>query len=135
MIELMVVLAIIAILLTLVTPRYLGSVANSKEIILKENLSTVRRALDQHFADKGSFPKSLEELVALQYLRSLPFDPITEKSDSWILLGENLQPLMKATVTTGNTPANPPPNTSAVIRDIRSGAIGESRSGGAFDTW
>jgi general secretion pathway protein G len=132
MIELMVVLAIIAILLTLVAPRYLGSVASGKETVLKENLSTVRRAIDQHFADRGAFPKKLEDLVTLQYLRSLPIDPITNSSESWILIGENAAPIE---VVSNSSSTAPPLGAGKPIRDVKSGAPGSARDGELFSKW
>jgi general secretion pathway protein G len=135
MIELMVVLAIIALLLTIVAPRYQGSIATSKEIVLKENLSTIRKALDQYYADKGKFPTKLDDLVTAQYLRILPIDPITNKNDSWILIGANAQPMQVREPTTSEAAKTTLTQTNAAIHDVRSGALGESKDGGAFNTW
>ena len=85
LIELLVVLAIIATLLSLVAPRYFKSIDRSKEVVLKENLFTLRDALDKYYDDKGRYPNVLEELVAGRYLRQVPIDPITESSTSWIV--------------------------------------------------
>jgi general secretion pathway protein G len=134
-IELMVVLAIIALLLTVVAPRYQGSISSSKEIVLKENLSTIRRALDQHYADTGKFPTKLEDLVAAKYLRNLPVDPLTNRNDSWILIGTNSLPI-QAKDQLQNAPSQADTSQmTAVIQDIRSGAAGFSQDGGAFSAW
>ncbi len=85
LIELLVVLSIIATLLTLAAPRYFQHVERSKEAVLRENLASVRQALDQYHADKGNWPASLQALVDDRYLRALPLDPITESSDTWQL--------------------------------------------------
>ncbi len=85
LIELLVVLSIIATLLTLAAPRYFQHVERSKEAVLRENLASVRQALDQYHADKGNWPASLQALVDDRYLRTLPLDPITECSDTWLL--------------------------------------------------
>jgi general secretion pathway protein G len=86
LIELLVVMAIIATLLTLVIPRYLGSVDRSKEVVLKQSLATVRDAIDKHYGDTGRYPESLQELVDKRYIRSLPVDPVTESTTTWALV-------------------------------------------------
>lgn len=86
LIELLVVMAIIATLLTLVIPRYLGSVDRSKEVVLKQSLATVRDAIDKHYGDTGRYPDSLQELVDKRYIRSLPFDPVTESTSTWAIV-------------------------------------------------
>jgi general secretion pathway protein G len=82
LIELMVVLTVIALLLSIVVPDYVGRVKRAEESVLQENLMLVRDALDKHYADAGKYPQSLEELVAKRYLRSIPKDPFTQ-SASW----------------------------------------------------
>jgi len=83
LIELMVVLAVIALLLSVVVPDYMGRMKRAEEAVLQENLSVMRDALDKHYADAGKYPASLEELVAKRYLRSIPKDPFT-RSPSWV---------------------------------------------------
>lgn len=86
LIELLVVFAIIATLLTLVAPRYFKSLDRSKEVALRQNLSTLRDALDKYREDTGKYPASLEELVSARYLRKVPVDPLTDTDASWVLL-------------------------------------------------
>jgi general secretion pathway protein G len=86
LIELIVVMTIISLLLTLAAPRYFRSIDKSKETVLKANLFATRDALDKFHADTGKYPTQLAELVEKRYLRTLPWDPITESSDSWILV-------------------------------------------------
>lgn len=85
LIELSVVLAVIALLLLLVTPRYFGALDRSKDKVLAHNLLQVRAAIDQYHADRGRYPESLEELVRERYLRAMPVNPVTEAPD-WVLL-------------------------------------------------
>lgn len=113
LIEMLVVMAIVALLLSLATPRYFGAIDKSKEIVLQDNLRTVRLQLDKFLADKGRYPKSIDELVQAGYLRSIPFDPITESNQTWILM-ESKEP---------DRPG---------IRDIHSGAQGVSKDGVAY---
>ncbi len=115
LIELLVVLAIIATLLSIVAPRYYQHVERSKEAVLRENLASVRDAIDQFHADAGAWPATLETLVERRYLRALPIDPITERNDTWVLLA--------------------PPGGEAGVYDIRSGAEGSGLDGQAYRDW
>ena len=110
LIELLVVLAIVALLLTLAVPRYFPTIDAAKETILADNLRNVREVIEQYYADRGRYPDSLDQLVEKKYLRSLPIDPITDSSATWILV--------------------PPEDaTKGSLYSIRSGAPGNSRSG------
>ena len=84
LIELMVVLTVIALLLSLVVPDYVGRVRHAEEAALKENLVLMRDALDKHYADSGRYPERLEDLVEKRYLRSIPPDPLTGTSATWV---------------------------------------------------
>jgi general secretion pathway protein G len=86
LIELIVVMTIISLLLTLAAPRYFRSIDRSKETVLKANLAATRDALDKFHADTGRYPLRLDELVERHYLRTLPWDPITERADGWLLV-------------------------------------------------
>src|SRR5690606_30516956 len=83
LVELMVVMAIIALLLALAMPRYFNHLENSRETILRQDLAVMRDAVDKYHGDRGRYPDSLEELVSARYLRTLPVDPITESPDTW----------------------------------------------------
>lgn len=85
LIELLVVMAIIAILLTIVSPRYFTSVDRAKEVVLKQNLSILRDAIDKYYADTGKYPSDLNQLVEDRYIRAVPVDPITEEN-VWVEL-------------------------------------------------
>ena len=84
LVELMVVLTIIALLLSLVVPDYVGRMRRAEEAVLKENLMVMRDALDKHYADAGKYPASLDELVSKRYLRAVPSDPFTNSTGTWI---------------------------------------------------
>jgi general secretion pathway protein G len=86
LIELIVVMTIISLLLTLAAPRYFRSIDKSKETVLKANLFATRDALDKFHADTGKYPQQLGELVEKHYLRTLPWDPIIESSEKWVLV-------------------------------------------------
>ncbi|WKB56147.1 type II secretion system protein [Eleftheria terrae] len=122
LIELLVVMAIIATLLALVGPKYFSSLKRSQETVLRTNLRITRDAIDKFRGDTGRYPASLQELVDQRYLRELPMDPVTERNDSWVLLGPP--------GTDSGTMAAP-----AVLYDLRSGAAGMAADGTSYGSW
>lgn len=116
LVELMVVLAVIALLISIVAPHYVGRIAQAEEAVLRENLVLMRDALDRHYADAGRYPASLEELVAKRYLRAIPNDPVTQSSTTWVVIAPD--DLKKGTVY-----------------DVRSGAKGNGASGKPYAQW
>jgi len=86
-VELLIVLSVIALLLSIVTPRYLNKVEEGKEIALKQNLSIIRRSIDQYYSDQGVYPDRITQLVEKKYLREIPIDPIAGSKD-WIIIKE-----------------------------------------------
>jgi len=84
LVELMVVLTIIALLISIVAPDYVHRSRRAEEAVLKENLAVMRDALDKHYADAGRYPASLGELVSKRYLRSIPKDPFTDSTATWV---------------------------------------------------
>jgi general secretion pathway protein G len=116
LIELLVVLAIVATLLTLVTPRYFSHIQSSKEAVLRDNLRTTREVIDKFYSDLGRYPDNLQELVDKNYLRSLPLDPLTESNTTWLLVD----------VPTGY---------KGSVYGLKSGAPGNSREGKSYAEW
>ena len=57
---------------------------NSKESLLRQDLFTLRQAIDQFTLDKRKPPGSLEDLVKAPYLKSIPIDPFTGRRD-WVI--------------------------------------------------
>ena len=116
LIEMLVVMAIIALLLTIAVPRYFGSLDKSKEVTLKENLQVLRVTLDKFYADKGHYPDTLDQLVENKYLRSVPVDPFTESSRSWITVQSNEL------------------DTKGIV-DVKSGATGQTSDGRRYESF
>ena len=116
LIELLVVLAIIALLVSIAAPRYFHSVEKSKEAVLKQDLSTMRDALDKYYGDTGKYPDSLDDLVTKKYLRKLPVDPITDSATTWVIV---------------------PPEDSEKggVFDVQSGAPGNARDGTPYSSF
>ena len=48
----------------------------------------MREAIDKFAGDQGRLPAGLDELVSRSYLKAIPLDPITDRRDSWVTLGE-----------------------------------------------
>ncbi len=116
LIELLIVITIIGILLTIAQPTYKTSVRRAKETVLKENLFAMRSAIDQFYADNGSYPASLEDLVQKGYLRAIPMDPITNSNTTWVVV--------------------PPPNPEETgVYDVKSGSNEVSLSGTPYSDW
>jgi general secretion pathway protein G len=84
LIELIIVMAIIAILASIAIPSYMGSIKAAKEAVLKEDLHVIRNAIDSYTMDKGKAPQSLDDLVQAGYLKSIPSDPMTHSTETWI---------------------------------------------------
>ncbi len=116
LIELLVVMAIIATLLTIAVPRYFKSVEHSKEAVLRQDLNTMRDAIDKYYGDRGRYPDTLEDLATRKYLRSIPSDPITGSAGTWVVI--------------------PPEDPSqGGVYDVKSGAPGKGRDGTPFSEW
>jgi len=81
LVELLVVLALLAMLLTICLPRYIGSADRAKEQAREQNMETLRDAIDKFKGDQGRYPTELNELVQRQYLRRIPLDPVTGASN------------------------------------------------------
>lgn len=116
LVELMVVMAIIALLLSLAVPRYFGSVDRSKETILKEDLFLMRDALQKYYADKSQYPDNLDDLVSQKYLRKIPVDPIADSDKTWQVVP-------------------PEAGIKGNVYDVHSGAPGRAADGTAYSEW
>jgi len=113
LIELLVVFTVISLLLTLAVPRYFGTLDKSKEAVLRENLNQMRDAISRYYADKGKYPESLDSLAAEKYIRSVPFDPVTESDKTWVIV----------------QPEDPQ---KGGVYDVKSGAPGKLKDGREF---
>jgi general secretion pathway protein G len=89
LLELLIVVTIIGILATLAVPTYQASAMKAREAALRQNLFTLRDVLDQHRADQGKYPASLQALVAAGYLRAIPKDPFTQSESTWQEISES----------------------------------------------
>ncbi|HTW66585.1 MAG TPA: type II secretion system protein [Bryobacteraceae bacterium] len=121
LIELMIVMAITAVLMSIAVPIYTRSIQRSKESVLKNNLFTLRTVIDEYTYDKQKAPQTLDDLVSDGYLRQVPIDPMTGSSDSWKLIMED------ATNTVNQSMPG--------IYDVRSGSEATSLEGTPYSEW
>jgi general secretion pathway protein G len=84
LIELIIVMTIIAILATLAIPYFAAAVKHAREAVLREDLQTMRMAIDSYTMDKQKAPQSLDDLVQEGYLKAVPEDPMTHSKDTWV---------------------------------------------------
>lgn len=115
LVELLVVLVIIAILLSIVFPRYNKSVGKAEESALKSDLNSIRISIDRYYADKGHYPKQLQDLVNDRYLRQIPVDPVSKQNNWQVEYINN--------------------DGEQQVYDIKSNAVGVATDGSAFQSW
>src|SRR5262245_27904545 len=119
LLELMIVISIIIILVSVALPQYQKTIMHARETMLRYDLDTMRKLIDQYAADKGKLPQSLDELVSTGYMREVPKDPITDSADWNIVTGEDPYS------TEGGTG----------ITDIHSSSSEVSASGTPYSEW
>ena len=123
LIEMIIVFTLIGILVGLGLPQYQTAAKRAREAVLKEDLFQFRKLIDQYVQDKGKYPASLQTLVEEKYLRSIPIDPLTKSSTTWVDVRETPAP-------DEYTPAE-----NLGIVDVRSGSDAKALDGTLFNTW
>ncbi|MCB1037665.1 MAG: type II secretion system protein [Acidobacteria bacterium] len=129
LLELIIVVAMIGILATMALPALKESPRRAKEAVLKTNLRTLRDVINQHFADKGNYPASLQELVDSGYLRDIPNDPFTGSNETWEVEYEEFDEETEPAET--DLPEDGQPG----IVDVFSGSDLESLDGTPYSEW
>jgi general secretion pathway protein G len=109
LLEMLVVMTLIALLLTLALPRYFHALDYGRANVQRQNLATIRDAIDKFHGDLGRYPDSLDELVARRYLRQVPVDPLSETSD-WVVVAPQ-------DTTEGNVYDIQPPNADKAVKE------------------
>lgn len=121
LLELMIVMVIIALLAAIAIPSYTNNIRNAKEAVLKEDLHTMRTAIDSYTVDKQKAPQSLDDLVQAGYLKSMPKDPFTERDDTWV-------PDESSDLSTTD-------QTDSGINDVHSGSQLSAADGSSYSSW
>jgi len=122
LLELMVVMTILLTLATMSLPIFQSAIVHAREAVLKDDLYTLRKLIDEYTLDKEKPPATLDDLVEAGYLRAgLPVDPFTGSSETWQTDSEE--------VPTGSS------QTATGIVDVHSGADGTALDGTAYSSW
>ncbi|MBN9616884.1 MAG: type II secretion system protein G [Acidobacteriales bacterium 59-55] len=121
LLELMIVMVVIGLLAAIAIPSYTNNIRNAKEAVLKEDLHTMRTAIDSYTVDKQKGPDSLDDLVQSGYLKTMPVDPFTRRNDTWMpSQGESMSTIDQ---------------TQSGIDDVHSGSQLTGSDGTAYSTW
>jgi len=121
LIELMIVMAIIGILLTLAIPSFVGAIRHAREAALREDLQTMRTAIDTYTMDKQKGPQSLDDLIQDGYLRAIPEDPMTRSKDTWVTESSDAMYSLD--------------ETEPGITDVHSGSTDSGTDGQPYSSW
>jgi general secretion pathway protein G len=121
LIEMIIVISIIVILIGIAVPVYNTHLLHAHEAALKEDLYSMRQAIDQYTQDKNKAPQSLNDIVDAGYLHGLPKDPFTASSDTW-------QPVQEDVMTALD-------QTQPGITDVHSGSSRISSEGTPYNAW
>ena len=121
LIELLIVMAIIATLASIAIPSYINAVRHAREAVLREDLHTMRSAIDSYTVDKEKAPQSLDDLVQSGYLKAIPVDPMTQSTDTW--MPDTSDTLMDIDETAGG------------INNVHSGSQAIATDGSSYNTW
>ena len=89
LLELMIVISIIIILAAITLPQFQKTILHTREAVLRDDLTQMRKLIDQYAADKGKLPQSLDDLVTERYMREIPIDPFTGQRDWNPIPGED----------------------------------------------
>jgi general secretion pathway protein G len=122
LLELMIVITLILILASFAMPTYQVAITHAREAVLRDDLFTMRKMIDEFTIDKQRPPTSLDELVDAGYLRGgIPVDPFTGSNQTWKTDVEDV-PIS-------------PNQAAAGIVDVHSGADETSLEGTPYSSW
>lgn len=121
LIELIIVVSIIGILLAVAIPVYRIHLLHAHEAVLKQDLDTMRKAIDQYTYDKNKAPQALSDLVDAGYIRVVPKDPFTDSAETWQPVQEDVMQSLD--------------QTQPGITDVHSGSNLMSSEGTAYSSW
>ena len=112
---------VVVVAAAVIQRRYITTVTEAKEMVLRDDLSTMRSVIHQYTLDKRRAPQSLQDLVSAGYLKSVPKDPFTNSPDTW-------------RTTPDNDLMDPNPGPPG-ITDVHSGARGSGSNGKPYSSW
>ena len=122
LLEIMVVLVLILILASFAVPSYHTAIVHAREAVLRDDLFTMRKMIDEFTLDKQRPPASLDELVDAGYLRGgVPVDPFTQSNETWKTDAEDV-------------PLSPDQATPGIV-NVHSGSDETSLDGTPYSSW
>jgi general secretion pathway protein G len=122
LLELMVVITVLLILATMSMPIFQLAIVHAREAVLKDDLYTMRKLIDEYTLDKQHPPSTLDDLVEAGYLRGgIPVDPFTGSNETWQTDVEEV-------------PTSPSQTSSGIV-DVHSGSDGTALDGTAYSSW
>jgi general secretion pathway protein G len=121
LLELMIVMVVIGLLAAIAIPAYTSNIKHAREAVLKEDLHVLRQAIDSYTVDKQKAPQSLDDLVQSGYIKVMPIDPFTKRSDTWM-------PVQEDTLMSLD-------QTESGIDDVHSGSQETALDGSSYSTW
>jgi general secretion pathway protein G len=120
LLELMIVMAIIAILVSISIPIYSRSVVAARERALRSDLVSLRSAIWHYTLDKQKAPQSLDDLTASHYLDELPKDPMTHETNWEVVEDQTLLSVNQQ---------------DPGITDVHSASTATASDGTSYNTW
>jgi general secretion pathway protein G len=121
LLELMIVMVVIGLLAAIAIPAYTTNIKHAREAVLKEDLHILRQAIDSYTVDKQKAPQALDDLVQSGYLKVMPIDPFTHRSDTWMTVqSDTLSSLDQ---------------TESGIDDVHSGSQETAIDGTSYNSW
>ena len=122
LLELMVVITLILILASFAMPTFRVAVLHAREAVLRDDLFTLRKLIDEFTIDKQRPPASLDELVEAGYLRGgIPVDPFTNSNETW-------------RTDTEDVPISPGQAAAGIV-DVHSGSDDISLDNTPYSSW
>jgi len=122
LLELLIVMTIIATLAAMAIPAYTRNVQLAKEAVLREDLQVIRTAIGSYTVDKQKAPQSLDDLVTAGYLKAIPKDPMTGRTDTWVTSQSEVLGSIDQTDSGG-------------VDDVHSGAQLNALDGTGYPSW
>jgi general secretion pathway protein G len=107
LLELMIVMVVIGLLAAIAIPAYTTNIKHAREAVLKEDLHVMRQAID--------------DLVQSGYIKVMPIDPFTHRSDTWM-------PVQSDALSTLD-------QTASGIDDVHSGSQETAIDGTSYNSW
>jgi general secretion pathway protein G len=74
----------VLLVIPVIVPCIVDSPAKARERILRQDVSEIRALINQYTLDLQRRPRSIDDLVTAGYIKRVPRDPMTGRSDTWV---------------------------------------------------